>query len=44
MSSRNAHIRQARHNEALEKELVSGGYRYRDWAVVQFGFGNFSVL
>lgn len=34
MSSRNAHIRQAQHNEALVRELVGDGYRYRDWAVI----------
>ena len=34
MSSRSAHINQARHNEALARELVNGGYRYRDWAVI----------
>lgn len=34
MSSRSAHIRQARHNEALARELVSNGYRYRDWAII----------
>lgn len=34
MSSRAAHIRQARHNAALAQELIRGGYRYRDWAVV----------
>ena len=32
-SSRSIHIQQARHNEAL-KELVSSGYRYKDWAVI----------
>ena len=34
MSSRAAHLRQARHNEGLAKEFVRSGYRYRDWAVV----------
>ena len=34
MSSRSIHIQQARHNEALVKELVSSGYRYKDWAVI----------
>lgn len=34
MSSRAAHIRQARHNAALARELIDSGYRYRDWAVV----------
>ena len=34
MSSRSIHIQQAKHNEALAKELVSSGYRYKDWAVI----------
>lgn len=34
MSSRSVHIQQARHNAALARELVSNGYRCRDWAII----------
>ena len=34
MSSRSVHIRQARHNAALARELVRAGYRSRDWAII----------
>ena len=34
MSGRQAHILQARHNEALAKELIGEGYRFKDWSIV----------
>ena len=34
VSGRQAHILQARHNEALAKELVQDGYRFKDWSII----------
>lgn len=34
VSTRQAHILQARHNETLARELVSYGYRFKDWSIV----------
>ena len=34
VSGRQTHILQARHNEELAKELVSDGYRFKDWSIV----------
>ncbi len=34
MSTRQAHLLQARHNEALARQFIRDGYRFRDWSVV----------
>ena len=34
MSDREAHILQARHNEALAKEFIRDGYLFKDWSIV----------
>lgn len=34
MSRRTVHIQQAHHNEAMAHELISSGYRYRDWTII----------